>query len=83
MFVPGSFGQCWRRIFSAHAGIFAMVHLFIFDDPNYWRNRAEEMRILAASVTSPETRVILLRVATDYDLLAERAEEAKLGNLPD
>lgn len=59
-----------------------MAHLFIFDDPSYWRNRAEEMRILAASVTNLETQAILLRVAADYDLLAKRAERAKLGDLP-
>jgi hypothetical protein len=54
-----------------------MTSLFIFDDPNFWRNRAEEMRILAASVARWEAKTILLRVAADYDLLARQAEQAK------
>jgi hypothetical protein len=45
------------------------------NDPNYWRDRAEELRVLAEHLKDPDAKAMILRCARDYDLLAERAEE--------
>ena len=40
-----------------------------------WRFRAEEMRMLAAYMTNDEPKAIMLRIAVDYEKLAESAEQ--------
>jgi len=47
--------------------------LFI-DDPNHWRQRAEEARTLAEQMSDEGSRQTMLRIARDYDGLAESAE---------
>jgi len=44
------------------------------NDPQHWRDRADQMRALASESSDPESRTMMLRVANDYDLLARRAE---------
>ena len=44
------------------------------DDAGRWRLRAEELRTIAENCKTPEARAMLLRLADDYELLAERAE---------
>ena len=45
-------------------------------DAAHWRERAREMRALAAKISDDESRRQMLRIAADYDMLAERAEAA-------
>jgi hypothetical protein len=43
--------------------------------PKYWRARAEEVCALAEEMKDQYTRETMLRIAKDYELLAQRAEE--------
>ena len=45
------------------------------NDPEHWRNRAEEMRSLAETVTDAIAKQTMLRIAWDYEHLAQRAEK--------
>jgi hypothetical protein len=44
-----------------------------FDDPKHWRQRAEEVRVLAEQMNSERTRKMMLKIADDYDDLAVNA----------
>jgi hypothetical protein len=46
-----------------------------------WRMRAAETRALVDEMKEPEPRATMLRIADDYDRLAEWAEK-NLSNLP-
>jgi hypothetical protein len=43
------------------------------NNPTYWRDRAAEARTMT-STADAEAKVILLRLANDFDWLADRAE---------
>jgi hypothetical protein len=43
--------------------------------PQYWRNRAKEVRTPAEQMTDPRVREMLLRSAQDYETLAKQIEE--------
>lgn len=43
-------------------------------DPKHWRQRAAAMRSLSATMEDAETIIIMLRLADDYDALADRAD---------
>jgi hypothetical protein len=44
------------------------------NDPKHWQDRAEEARAMAEQLTDEKSRDAMLRIAKDYDKLAERAE---------
>jgi len=49
-----------------------------------WRMRAVEIRALAVDVNETEPKAIMLRIAVDYDRLAEWAEKgANIAKLPE
>jgi len=47
----------------------------IADDPVHWRKRADEMRQLAETMSDMKSREALLKLAGDYDKLAQRAAD--------
>jgi len=51
-----------------------------FNDPEHWRQRAEELRAIADNLKEAEPKRIILSVANDYDKLAQRAEQRLAGN---
>ena len=51
-------------------------------DPKHWMDRATEMRALSQSMADVEARAIMLRLADDYDKLADRAEARSEGKRP-
>jgi len=44
-----------------------------FSDPEHWRRRAEESRVLAEQMSDETSRQMMLKIADDYDKLAVRA----------
>jgi hypothetical protein len=49
-----------------------------FDQPEHWRNRAEEMRRHAEDMRDLVAKAMMLEIADQYDKLALRAEQ-RLG----
>ena len=45
-----------------------------FNDPSYWRRRAQEARAQAEAMPDPLAKQTLLGIAVNYDQLAEQAE---------
>jgi hypothetical protein len=58
-----------------------MISHFI-NEPDHWRARAEEARNLANQMNDPESKDAMLRIADDYERLANRAENRTAGRLP-
>jgi hypothetical protein len=52
-----------------------MARASFIDDPNHWRQRAEQMRTLADNMRDETSKKMMLGIADDYELLAKRAEE--------
>ena len=52
------------------------------NDPLHWHDRAAEMRALAETMRNVETKAIMLRLANDYDKLADRAARRAAGDVP-
>jgi hypothetical protein len=48
--------------------------LSLLDDPEHWRSRAEEARTIAEQLSDPESKRTMLRIADDYERLAEHAK---------
>jgi hypothetical protein len=47
----------------------------IANNPDHWRKRAEEMRMLANEIKDTLSKETMLRIADDYERLAKRAKE--------
>jgi hypothetical protein len=47
-------------------------------DAEYWRKRAEEIRVQAEQMSRPEHRRDLLDIATGYEQLAKLAEDKEI-----
>jgi hypothetical protein len=45
------------------------------DDAKHWRDRAAEMRVLSGEMIGAEAQRMMLKLANDYDKLADRAED--------
>jgi hypothetical protein len=43
------------------------------DDPNFWRERAEEARQMAEAIEDFGSKSVLFRIAVDFDRVAARA----------
>ena len=50
------------------------------NDPQHWYDRAAEMRALAETMADARTKAMMLRLADDYDKLADRAAVRVQGN---
>ena len=53
--------------------------LRLIDDPKHWRDRATDMRALLDAITDLVMKSKVLRLADDYDTLADRAEDRAGG----
>jgi hypothetical protein len=49
------------------------------NDSKHWRDRAAEMRVLLDEIKRPSSSALLLKLANDYDKLADRAEDRATG----
>jgi hypothetical protein len=50
------------------------------NDPAHWRRRAEETRTIAEQMGDLQSKDAMLRIAKDYERLAERAEQRGKGS---
>jgi type II secretory pathway component PulM len=50
-----------------------------YNDSKHWRARAPEMRALADAMKDVNAAAIMLRLAADYDKLADRADARSKG----
>jgi hypothetical protein len=51
--------------------------LFVYEDPEHWRDRAEEARATASYVRDPEVKITMLRIADEYDRLTRLIDERR------
>ena len=52
----------------------------VFNNPQHWRDRAEEARVLAEQMHDDLSRAMMLKIAEDYDKLAVRASSRIAGD---
>jgi hypothetical protein len=66
------------RSYESGAG---MTDKFLLNDPEHWRARAEEARILAKEMKDSEIKDAMLRIGDNYEHLAEWVEDWALRRL--
>jgi hypothetical protein len=49
----------------------------LINNPQHWRDRAEEARVNAEQMSDPEAKRMMLEIAEGYLRLAERAEQRR------
>jgi hypothetical protein len=49
--------------------------MYVLNDPQYWRTQAKEMAALASGIKDKLARHAMRKIASDYELLARRADE--------
>jgi len=59
-----------------------MTNESFINDPQRWRVRAEEARILANQLNDLKAKVGMLRIAENYEDLAQWVEDWALRHLP-
>ena len=52
------------------------------NDAKHWRDRAASMRALSDLIGDREAQRMMLKLANDYDKLADRAEDRASGKTP-
>jgi hypothetical protein len=55
--------------------IYAMPYSLRWNNPRYWHRRAEESRTVGERMSNIEARTGMLRLAADYEVMAQRAQE--------
>ena len=55
----------------------------ILDEPKHWLERAEEARSIADQLSDPESRRMMLRIAEDYERLANHARRRASRTAPE
>ena len=54
----------------------------LYNNSEHWRERAEQMRFVAQAIADAKSKASMLRIAEDYEKLAERAEIRTNGGAP-
>jgi len=49
------------------------------NDPEHWRQRAQESRVLAEQMSDETSKKMMLKIADDYEKLAARAVARLIG----
>ena len=52
-----------------------MPYSLRWNNPRYWHRRAEEARTVGERMSNIEARTGMLRLAADYEVMAQRAQE--------
>ena len=52
----------------------------ILSNPDHWRNRAEQTRVMANGIDDPVAKQMMLKIADDYEKLAVRASLRIIDN---
>jgi hypothetical protein len=52
------------------------------NDAKHWRRRAAEMRVLSDEIKNLDAQRMMLKLANDYDKLADRAEDRAVRRAP-
>jgi hypothetical protein len=60
----------------------AIMTLQGINDSKHWRDRAAKMRVLSDEIKDLEAQRMMLKLANDYDKLADRAEDRAARDIP-